>query len=584
MSLHAAHFRDAFYQVPGCVRHLYLCGAAAEGLLRLLPADCVTEAVTDARGLESHSPDSCDGVFLALLPSEFGSVRDWAAACALLPGRDLMVFLLAENRAQVDMLSESFQPDFVPYVYRELTSGVLLAALTHPEYDPVAHGQSYRERCDFAAAYHTICFVPENLLDDVARARLEGVRLMWLHEWAKADGLDRDYVLTRAQIHAFDAVSRSPDNQDVLLALAAIWRYCGDSERAEALAKSLAAEDRRSVQWRPPSATRSTIETPGEPLLRTDWRILLVTDPRPHYGLDVLYDGLYRLLGPEGVVEYPWKATLHGALPTKHGSYPCHFAHPAQARHLEEVAAALDAGAFDAVLWGDCEDALPLRDVQTLAAHCQTVPLWILDAVDECVDIRAAVEERIGRKSAGYFKREMVRCIDYGPESYPFPFAYAHGLATPQLEGRAGLFWAGQRRFGMRRLYMEPVEAWLGQKLENHYSQEAYREALCQALVGLNLCGAGFDTVRYWELPAHGAVLLTEDVPIVIPENFRDGVDALVFKTPQEALERLAWALAHPEAAAEMGELGRQRFRAHHTSEARARQVLDRLNRRPPNR
>ena len=56
---------------------------------------------------------------------------------------------------------------------------------------------------------------------------------------------------------------------------------------------------------------------------------------------------------------------------------------------------------------------------------------------------------------------------------------------------------------------------------------EEYRALLHRSKMALSVRGGGFDTVRYWEIPASGALLISERPDIVIPHNFEHGVHAI---------------------------------------------------------
>lgn len=123
---------------------------------------------------------------------------------------------------------------------------------------------------------------------------------------------------------------------------------------------------------------------------------------------------------------------------------------------------------------------------------------------------------------------------------------------------------------------MLPLSATYGTPL----TPSAYADRLQQHLMGISLAGNGFDTVRYWELPAHGALLLSERIPLAIPFDYEDGKHAVFFDTVQEAYEKGAYYLAHPDEALEIAQAGHAHLLAHHTGSARARQCLARIQQR----
>ncbi|MBX3179054.1 MAG: glycosyltransferase family 1 protein [Candidatus Hydrogenedentes bacterium] len=178
----------------------------------------------------------------------------------------------------------------------------------------------------------------------------------------------------------------------------------------------------------------------------------------------------------------------------------------------------------------------------------------------------------------------MIAGIDYGPDAWPLPFAYADDRIPdlPEEDQRDGVFFAGKLIGGTRRLML----SWLNTFIEvqggwgTPFTQEEYAALLREQAIGLCLFGNGFDTVRYWELPAHGVLLLAERSPLVIPHDFEDGRQAVFFDHAGELKEKLAHYLAHPDEALAIAQAGHAHLREHHTATARARQLLGRIQAR----
>jgi spore maturation protein CgeB len=102
-------------------------------------------------------------------------------------------------------------------------------------------------------------------------------------------------------------------------------------------------------------------------------------------------------------------------------------------------------------------------------------------------------------------------------------------------------------------------------------------QKLTEYTICLSLPGYGQDTVRYWEAPAHGAMLFSQKLGIVIENDFVDGESAVFFGSVGEMRERLSFLLANREYAERIAMAGRERFDRFHTSDARARQMLERM-------
>jgi hypothetical protein len=169
-----------------------------------------------------------------------------------------------------------------------------------------------------------------------------------------------------------------------------------------------------------PPEPESNFSWPGAP------RFLYMLHPRPHYGADVLYEGLCAALGDEAVEEWPYKPTLHGKQPEHLRNYPCYFNRRGEEWPDDAIAARLRQGYYTAVLYADCERELPAERTRALLQAAGSTPLVLIDPLDEFYDARPVVQAHLGIDGfQAYFKREMVRFHDYGRDTFPLPFAYA---------------------------------------------------------------------------------------------------------------------------------------------------------------
>lgn len=408
--------------------------------------------------------------------------------------------------------------------------------------------------------------------------------------WAEAETCPDDPLRTklffRGQEAFYRAIYIDPGHRPAYLEHAAFWQCLGDPAMARRLLRSLrhiaahpaldeALAQLPDVQPGPPP--RDVAPLPHA--LPPELRVLVVVIPGYDPGMDVLYDGLCSVLGADNVEEYPWKPMLHGEAAEQADEYPTTCNHPGTPRGLTWVCEALRARHFYAVLYADMIQSLPREDVRAIvdAAQAGDTPLYIVDGWDDAADNQALLLEHLGVAGVpAYFKREMLRCHNYGPNVFPLPLAYADSRVPAEVQPTRTqmLFWAGNRYYGLRRLYLSYLEAALGIPLDTKYTQAAYVHALQSALIAPSFCGFGFDTVRYWEAPAHGAMLFAEHPPIRIPHDYRDGETAVFFEDLPELEEKLVWYSQRPEEAARIALAGHAHFRRYHTASARARQLL----------
>ncbi len=306
-------------------------------------------------------------------------------------------------------------------------------------------------------------------------------------------------------------------------------------------------------------------------------RLLCINHPNSDCGFDTLYYGLCQVLGTAHVVEYPYKPHLHGAALDPNVQHPNATHHPAPARSLHEIAAMLEAGAFDVLVFSDVYRLTPRAETRRLLDAAPDVPMVLLDTQDEGWDNTADLLDWCGRASyLLHFKREMLNHVQYAPRTRPLPLAYMDWRVPEDTSGPrdVDVFWAGHRTWGLRRVYLDALEERFGGTFPLHAAPDAYREGLRRARIALDIFGQGFDTVRQYEITAHGALLLSERKPIAQPHGFVDGEHAVFFDDLPELLGKVDYYRTHREEAAAIACAGRQHFLARHTSRARARQFL----------
>jgi hypothetical protein len=135
-------------------------------------------------------------------------------------------------------------------------------------------------------------------------------------------------------------------------------------------------------------------------------RILYLTDPGPDYLADLLYVGLCRTIGPERVVDYPYKAVYHDPLQRVH--YIPQI--PGRSYREEEVASLLQDKQFDLAILSS-----PRRETitawESLSRYGAMPPLVLIDGEDDAT-LRQELFYRY--RCALYFKREYRLHRDVG--------------------------------------------------------------------------------------------------------------------------------------------------------------------------
>lgn len=501
-----------------------------------------------------------------------------------LPGTERQAELEAAGLGLYAQLNPPESPGAHPAAFPRVFAAVRL------DYNPVSHARAVLDAGQPEAAAEVLALIPPPYLEDPhVLANVLAENMLCLLAVDDREGPSgRLGRVRQAQDLFYRAVTDLPHFHPVYRCQAEFWRRVGDTDMARRLLRSIlwAAPDettRRQLDgYGPAPEARSSVEpvlgaVSGGPRPR---RVLYLVSPGQHYGLDVLYDGLCTCLGSENVVEFPYKPSYHGQPLADFPFYPCTFDRPGEALTLDAVVGQLEDGRFDLILFGDLVFSLERDSARRIAEAGRDLPVFVVDQLDDFLDNRLPAAEHLGLESvAGYFKREMLTFVDYGPDAFPCPYGYPDGRVPADVSGPRtdDVFWSGHRLFGLRRLYLERIEQRLGKEFDTFCPQEEYVARLGRARIGVNIFGNGFDTVRYGELPAHGCLLFSERPPIRIPYDFRDAESGVFFDDAQEMEEKLAYYLDHPGEADAIARAGHEHFRQYHTASARARQMLARI-------
>lgn len=147
-----------------------------------------------------------------------------------------------------------------------------------------------------------------------------------------------------------------------------------------------------------------------------------------------------------------------------------------------------------------------------------------------------------------------------------------HGGVYAEAEDRQSKLLSGVARLLIKLTGDPPVTAaQRGTKL----SKAEYYALLGRSKMALSIRGGGFDTLRYWEVVASGALLLSERPDIEIPNNFSHGHQALFCRPDLSDLPELVRYYASHDAEREsIARAGYEHLLRFHTCERRAEQLL----------
>jgi hypothetical protein len=118
---------------------------------------------------------------------------------------------------------------------------------------------------------------------------------------------------------------------------------------------------------------------------------------------------------------------------------------------------------------------------------------------------------------------------------------------------------------------------YLGSEHRKGFPHEAYLKILSQSLCAVSTYGMGFDTVRYWEIPYSGSVLISRRPRTLIPNNLKEGKYAFFFDNLKELKQHVEYIIEDPEYAIKIGKESREFVMKYHSPEARVRTIINAL-------
>lgn len=295
------------------------------------------------------------------------------------------------------------------------------------------------------------------------------------------------------------------------------------------------------------------------------------------YGIELLFEGLLKVLGWENVIDFPRfdVARNPSSGPYFGGAYAGLVSDQPEPDRANITRRARE-GEFDLMVVSN--------------RSCRQMPSWMFHAIPTAfLDDEHRAEVMYATEIATlpllvYFKRQAYITT---PFIRPLPYGYPEQWATPPSLGRphqvAGLFTSAMfprelvvREFAphFRQVRIIPSE--------RAVSRVQYRQCLAQTRIGLDIRGFGWGTMRRLESIASGCVLLAEPLPISEPHPFIHGEDCWTFTDTEDAIA-FAKGLGE-DRYMEMATRSYEKFLKHHTTKARAEQFLndveEALNRR----
>lgn len=283
-------------------------------------------------------------------------------------------------------------------------------------------------------------------------------------------------------------------------------------------------------------------------------KVGVISRGSPDYQIDVVTDGLIRLLGRQSVsLDYNVRGGWGGP-----------YAHLLQDFQGPEP---FDIHEAD-VLIASNRSATAMREWMKRTGKKQVA---LLDGED----LDTIFSEHLSHVTV-YFKREFIPHRPYDKKVRPLPFAAIPEPIVDGVEITRQVFYSGHITHPFRAQVAKAL-AEMGFPEAQNQEKSQYNLCLMSSLIGAAVRGNGWDTYRYWEIPYFGAALLSQRPGIVIPGNFEDGKEAVFYDGIDDMKRKLRDMLSNLDRTVEISRAGRKASIERHLSIHRAKTVLEAL-------
>lgn len=314
-------------------------------------------------------------------------------------------------------------------------------------------------------------------------------------------------------------------------------------------------------------------------------KILYINTSTADYVQDLTYTGLVKKFGLQNVIDYKWNKKYH--FPYK--KYPKNIGY-IEGSFFSSVFRTFNFNEIDYVFIGSCKVEAFETYVEIADKIPKNVPVIFIDGGDGNkigIDLVAYKRPELYEKALSVrpfdfiFKREYLIDRTYDSNVAPLPMSFNFDrLPTLPTDFKYDVsFWAVES-YSLRTKALVMLENMYdckengttrNQKFSKYKRKGSfYLQELASCKVVINIRGGGWDTMRYWETPAVGAFMLSQEPQIVIPDNFEHGKDVIFFKDDLTDLRDLCdYYLKNDVKREEIAKLGLQKMKAYHTDEKR---------------
>lgn len=347
-------------------------------------------------------------------------------------------------------------------------------------------------------------------------------------------------------------------------------------------------------------------------------KVLMLAHPEMDHLAYMMFDGLYKAIGAQNVFVYPFVNHYAGGVDSgyilddgnKGYTAPPGYAsgHENPMLSFEELVAMIDE--FDIVYLSSAR-TYAIKALTQFKERCgSSMPPLVFSEGEDYQSLCTIEMIKHKYNPVACFKRELLP-LDIESRKdmqplYPLPFsAITDNLVPDKEEKDIDVFALFGNTYpiredivklinsselpknykihvGIDHFRNEPEKAvWQDPNRFNIPPLVQYRqfhEYMSRAKINIIARGWGYDTLRRFEVPCYSGLVMGDDIPIVTPYPFKDGQHIIHFKNSlQGVISMIEYFLTHDEDRQRIGKAGREHCMKYHTTEARAKYFLEKI-------
>lgn len=348
-------------------------------------------------------------------------------------------------------------------------------------------------------------------------------------------------------------------------------------------------------------------------------KVLMLAHPEMDHLAYMMYDGLYKVLGKENLFVYPFVRHYQGGIDDwyilddgKKGFtvYPGYVGrHETPEKTFDELADMMDE--FDIVYLSSARTYAVKALRQLKERFGNSMPPLVFSEGEDYQSLCTVEMIKRAFNPVVNFKRELLQGDletrkDLHP-LYPLPFsAITDNLVPDNPEKDIDVFALFGNTYAIREDIVRLInDSKLPEKFKVHVGIDHFRnepekavwqdpnrfnipplvqyrqfhEFMSRAKINIIARGWGYDTLRRFEAPCYSGLVMSDNIPILTPDPFIDGEHIIYFKDSLAGLlTTIEYFLTHDEDRQRIGKAGKERCMKYHTTEARAKYFLEKID------